>query len=155
MGSTGTAVSDTIAHRGRNSFELYSAGNSNLEIRLTVALVLAGRRWRSALDEALRPLNQSAARMEAPWLPGVVMVTVDEEGNCLDGASAETAADKLTEWGADAIGCNCSAGPATVLSVIERMRKVTSLPRAAMPSCSARRTWCAAAATPDGPRPRT
>ncbi|MBO9601943.1 MAG: MarR family transcriptional regulator [Novosphingobium sp.] len=58
-------MSDTIAHRGRNSFELYRAGNSNLEIRLTVALVLAGRRWRSALDEALRPLNQSAARMEA------------------------------------------------------------------------------------------
>ena len=32
---------------------------------------------------------------------------------------------KLTEWGADAVGCNCSAGPATVLSVIERMRPVT------------------------------
>jgi homocysteine S-methyltransferase len=70
----------------------------------------------------------------APWLPVVVMVTVDEEGNCLDGASAETAATKLTEWGADAVGCNCSAGPATVLSVIERMRAVTSLPLAAMPN---------------------
>jgi homocysteine S-methyltransferase len=75
-----------------------------------------------------------AARSEAPWLPVVVMVTVDEEGNCLDGASAETAAKKLSEWGANAIGCNCSAGPATVLSVIERMRKVTSLPLAAMPN---------------------
>lgn len=75
-----------------------------------------------------------AARSEAPWLPVVVMMTVDEEGNCLDGASAETAAIKLTEWGSDAIGCNCSAGPATVLSVIERMRKVSSLPLAAMPN---------------------
>jgi hypothetical protein len=75
-----------------------------------------------------------AARSEAPWLPLVVMMTVDEDGNCLDGASAETAAKKLTEWGANAIGCNCSAGPATVLSVIERMRKVTSLPLAAMPN---------------------
>src|SRR5665213_475517 len=75
-----------------------------------------------------------AARSEAPWLPVVVMVTVDEDGNCLDGASAETAANKLTEWGANAIGCNCSAGPATVLSVIERMRVVTSLPLAAMPN---------------------
>ena len=75
-----------------------------------------------------------AARSEAPALPVIVMMTVDEEGNCLDGASAETAATKLTQWGADAIGCNCSAGPATVLSVIERMRPVTSLPLAAMPN---------------------
>jgi methionine synthase I (cobalamin-dependent)/5,10-methylenetetrahydrofolate reductase len=75
-----------------------------------------------------------AARSEAPGVPVIVMMTVDEEGNCLDGASAETAAAKLTAWGADAIGCNCSAGPATVLSVIERMRPVTSLPLAAMPN---------------------
>ena len=75
-----------------------------------------------------------AARSVAPKVPVVVMMTVDEEGNCLDGTSAETAAVKLTEWGADALGCNCSAGPATVLSVIERMRPVTSKPLAAMPN---------------------
>jgi homocysteine S-methyltransferase len=75
-----------------------------------------------------------AAQSEAPGLPVIVMMTVDEEGNCLDGASAETAAAQLTEWGADAVGCNCSAGPATVLSVIERMRPVTTLPLAAMPN---------------------
>jgi methionine synthase I (cobalamin-dependent)/5,10-methylenetetrahydrofolate reductase len=75
-----------------------------------------------------------AARSVAPEVPLVVMMTVDEEGNCLDGSSAETAAIKLTEWGADAVGCNCSAGPATVLSVIERMRPVTNKPLAAMPN---------------------
>jgi methionine synthase I (cobalamin-dependent)/5,10-methylenetetrahydrofolate reductase len=75
-----------------------------------------------------------AARDVAPGVPLIVMMTVDEDGNCLDGASAETAATKLTAWGADAIGCNCSAGPATVLSVIERMRPLTSLPLAAMPN---------------------
>src|SRR6267154_2678850 len=75
-----------------------------------------------------------AARSVAPKVPVIVMMTVDEEGNCLDGSSAETAAIKLTEWGADAIGCNCSAGPATVLSVIERMRSVTAKPLAAMPN---------------------
>jgi methionine synthase / methylenetetrahydrofolate reductase(NADPH) len=75
-----------------------------------------------------------AARSVAPAVPVIVMMTVDEEGNCLDGSSAETAAMKLTEWGADAVGCNCSAGPATVLSVIERMRPVTNKPLAAMPN---------------------
>jgi methionine synthase / methylenetetrahydrofolate reductase(NADPH) len=75
-----------------------------------------------------------AARSEAPGVKVIVMMTVDEEGSCLDGAPAETAALKLTEWGADAIGCNCSSGPATVLSVIERMRPMTNLPLAAMPN---------------------
>jgi methionine synthase I (cobalamin-dependent)/5,10-methylenetetrahydrofolate reductase len=75
-----------------------------------------------------------AARHVAPEVPVVVMMTVDEDGNCLDGSSAETAAAKLTEWGADAIGCNCSAGPVTVLSVIERMKLVTTKPLAAMPN---------------------
>src|SRR3984885_4666109 len=80
-----------------------------------------------------------AARREAPGIPLIVMMTVDEEGNCLDGASAETAAVKLTDWGVDALGCNCSAGPATVLSVIERMRPMTTLPLAAMPNAGIRR----------------
>jgi homocysteine S-methyltransferase len=75
-----------------------------------------------------------AARHVAPGVPVVVMMTVDEDWNCLDGSSAETAATKLTEWGADAIGCNCSAGPVTVLSVIERMKLVTTKPLAAMPN---------------------
>ena len=75
-----------------------------------------------------------AAREVAPDVPVIVLVTVDEEGNCLDGASAETAAKRLAATGANAIGCNCSAGPATVLSVIERMRPVTTLPLVAMPN---------------------
>ena len=47
-----------------------------------------------------------AAREVAPWLRVVVMMTVDEAGNCLDGASAEKAAVRLIEFGADAVGYN-------------------------------------------------
>ena len=75
-----------------------------------------------------------AAKKEGGGAPIIVMVTVDEQGNCLDGTSAEDAAKRMTKWGADAVGCNCSEGPAIVLSVIERMRKVTKLPLAAMPN---------------------
>jgi MarR family transcriptional regulator for hemolysin len=35
------------------------------DIQLTIALVLAARRWRALLDERLRPIEQSSARMEA------------------------------------------------------------------------------------------
>jgi methionine synthase I (cobalamin-dependent)/5,10-methylenetetrahydrofolate reductase len=86
----------------------------------------------SALNEAEQAIL--AAREVAPSLPVLVMVTVDEEANCLDGSSPETAAARLTEWGADAIGCNCSVGPATVLTAIECMAAATNLPLIAMPN---------------------
>ena len=85
-----------------------------------------------ALDEAHEAIK--AAREAAPDLPVLVMVTVDDESNCLDGSSPQHAAALLTEWGADALGVNCSTGPATVLTAIEAMRPVTTLPLAAMPN---------------------
>jgi methionine synthase / methylenetetrahydrofolate reductase(NADPH) len=86
----------------------------------------------SALNEAEQAIL--AARSVAPELPVLVMVTVDEDAICLDGSSPETAAAKLTEWGADAIGCNCSVGPATVLTAVECMASATDLPLIAMPN---------------------
>ncbi len=85
-----------------------------------------------ALNEAREALL--AARETAPELPVLVMVTVDDESNCLDGASPQQAAALLTEWGAGAVGVNCSSGPATVLTAIEAMRGATALPLAAMPN---------------------
>ncbi len=80
-------------------------------------------------EQALR-----AAAAEAPGLPTVIMVTVDEAGNCLDGTSPEDAARLLEQWGATVVGCNCSEGPGIVLATIERMRQATKLPLAAMPN---------------------
>jgi len=85
-----------------------------------------------ALNEAREALL--AARETAPDLPVFVMVTVDDDGNCLDGSTPEQAAALLTEWGADVIGCNCSTGPSTVLTAIEAMRAATDLPLVAMPN---------------------
>jgi homocysteine S-methyltransferase len=85
-----------------------------------------------ALNEAREALL--AAEETAPDLPVLVMVTVDDESNCLDGSSPQQAAALLTEWGAGAIGVNCSTGPSTVLTAIEAMRSSTTLPLAAMPN---------------------
>ena len=85
-----------------------------------------------ALNEAREALK--AAKEVAPHLPVVVMVTVDDESECLDGASPAQAAALLTEWGADAVGVNCSTGPASVLTAAEAMRAATALPLAAMPN---------------------
>ena len=85
-----------------------------------------------ALNEAQQALE--AARAVAPGLPVIVMVTVDDESNCLDGSSPAHAAALLTEWGASAVGVNCSTGPTTVLTAVEAMRAATTLPMAAMPN---------------------
>jgi methionine synthase / methylenetetrahydrofolate reductase(NADPH) len=74
------------------------------------------------------------AQEVAPSLPVVAQVTIDEDGNCLDGSDPETFVPKLEEWGADVIGCNCSVGPVAMLDAMERVRAATSLPLAAQPN---------------------
>lgn len=85
-----------------------------------------------ALNEAHEALI--AAQEAARDLPLLVMVTVDDESNCLDGSSPQQAAALLTEWGANAVGVNCSTGPTTVLSAVEAMKSATNVPIAAMPN---------------------
>jgi homocysteine S-methyltransferase len=81
-----------------------------------------------------------AARQAAPQLKIAVLMTVNEDGNCLDGTTPEAAAQRLTALGADAVGCNSSVGPPTVLGVIERMRSATTLPLVAMPNAGVPRS---------------
>ena len=75
-----------------------------------------------------------AAREVNPKIPVVAQVTIDEDGNCLDGSTPENFVPRLEEWGADVIGCNCSVGPVAMLDAMERIRAATSLPLAAQPN---------------------
>ncbi len=75
-----------------------------------------------------------AARDVNPKIPVVAQVTIDEDGNCLDGSTPENFVPRLEEWGADVIGCNCSVGPVAMLDAMERIRAATSLPLAAQPN---------------------
>ncbi len=75
-----------------------------------------------------------AAKDVSTSIPIVAQVTIDEDGNCLDGSDPETFAPKLEEWGAHVIGCNCSVGPVAMFEAIERVRLATSLPLAAQPN---------------------
>ncbi len=84
----------------------------------------------------LEELHQAllAAREVNPKLPVVAQVTIDEEGNCLDGSSPEHYGPQLQEWGADVVGCNCSVGPVAMLDAMERVRAVTTAPLSAQPN---------------------
>ena len=75
-----------------------------------------------------------AARAAAPGIPVVAQVTIDEDGNALDGTDPETFGARLTSFGVDVVGCNCSVGPAAMLETVERLRRVTPLPLSAQPN---------------------
>jgi homocysteine S-methyltransferase len=83
------------------------------------------------LRQALR-----AAREVDPNLPVVAQVTIDDDGICLDGSTPETFGQKLIDWGADVIGCNCSVGPAPMLDAMERVHAVVgnAAPLSAQPN---------------------
>ena len=54
-----------IEAQPRSGFEIYRAKGTTPEIRMMVFVVLAGRRWRAVLDDNLRKIGQSSARLEA------------------------------------------------------------------------------------------
>jgi methionine synthase I (cobalamin-dependent)/5,10-methylenetetrahydrofolate reductase len=75
-----------------------------------------------------------AAREAAPGIAVVAQITIDDEGNALDGSTPESYAKRIEGYGPEVLGCNCSVGPVAMLDAIERMRQVTSLPLSAQPN---------------------
>ncbi len=67
-------------------------------------------------------------------LPIIAQMTIDDHGNSLFGTPPEVFTARLEEWGADAIGINCSQGPQVMLEVLERMTKITHKPISVQPN---------------------
>jgi methionine synthase / methylenetetrahydrofolate reductase(NADPH) len=93
----------------------------------------------------------AAARLVAPSLPVVAMMTIGEDGRTPFGATAEDVARALDRFGADVVGLNCSVGPQTILEAVERMvpatrKKVVAMPNAGLPrDVNGRRMYMASA----------
>ncbi|MCZ6857451.1 MAG: bifunctional homocysteine S-methyltransferase/methylenetetrahydrofolate reductase, partial [Gemmatimonadetes bacterium] len=73
-------------------------------------------------------------------LPIIAQMTIGENGNTSYGTSAETIGERLTEWGADVIGLNCSVGPAIMLDAVERIARATDRPISAQPNAGSPRS---------------
>lgn len=69
-----------------------------------------------------------AAKEHAPGKPILTTMTFEPTGRTFAGVSAEAAALTLSGLGVDAIGVNCSLGPAELGPIIERMAQYTDLP---------------------------
>lgn len=84
------------------------------------------------VQQALRAVR------EVSDVPVLCQMTIQEDGNTTFGTSAGVLTKRLDQWGADAIGLNCSVGPAGVLSAVEHMvaateKKLSAQPNAGLP----------------------
>ena len=66
-------------------------------------------------------------------LPVVAQMTIEDDGNSLDGTPPEQFAPALEPY-ADIVGVNCSIGPAPMLETIERMSTITRARLSAQPN---------------------
>ena len=88
--------------------------------------------------ETFRDLNEMGAAIAAvrgvSSLPIVAQMTIEDDGNSLDGTPPEQFAPGMERRGADVIGVNCSIGPAHMLETVERMAAVTHARLSAQPN---------------------
>jgi homocysteine S-methyltransferase len=88
--------------------------------------------------ETFRDLNEIGAAIAAVrsvcGLPIVAQMTIEDDGNTLDGTAPEQFAPSLQQAGADVIGLNCSIGPAHMLETLERMTAATGARLSAQPN---------------------
>lgn len=88
--------------------------------------------------ETMRYLSEALIALDAVRhvsdLPAVVLVTFGEDELTATGRRPEDVAVALAGAGADVVGANCSTGPAMVLDIVTRMRRVVDVPIAAMPN---------------------
>lgn len=88
--------------------------------------------------ETMMSLQEARAALiaakETCSLPVMVTMTFEADGHTLYGTDARTAAVVLESLGADAIGANCSTGPAAMAEVIRAMAQATRIPIIAKPN---------------------
>ncbi len=88
----------------------------------------------------LNELHQAVlAVKEICDLPAIAQMTLEDDGNSLEGVAPEDFTVRIDGWGVDIIGVNCSVGPEVMLKAIEKMAhatkaKLTAQPNAGKPS---------------------
>lgn len=88
--------------------------------------------------ETMMSLQETRAALiaakESCELPVLCSLTFEKDGRTLYGTDAKTAAVVLASLGADAVGVNCSTGPADMIEIVKSMAEVTNIPIIAKPN---------------------
>lgn len=67
-------------------------------------------------------------------LPVIAQMVIREDGRTPFGTDAAIFSERLTEWGADVVGLNCSVGPSAMLQAVDRMLPATTRPLSMQPN---------------------
>jgi methionine synthase / methylenetetrahydrofolate reductase(NADPH) len=71
---------------------------------------------------------------DASDLPIIAQMVIREDGRTMFGSDAQLIAERLTEWGADVVGLNCSVGPNAMLNAADRLLGSTDHPVSMQPN---------------------
>ena len=85
----------------------------------------------TSMDEAMAALE---AAQEVCDLPVLCSMTIDADGSIYAGGHIFEAAETLQAMGADAVGINCSVGPEQLVSIVEGLNKILTVPMIVKPN---------------------
>lgn len=109
-----------------------------VEVYKEQARVLADAGVDLFVVETMMSLQETRAALiairEVCELPVMASLTYESDGRTLYGTDAKTAMVVLQSLGADAVGLNCSTGPMEMVSAVEQMREVATIPVLAKPN---------------------
>ncbi|MDE6434025.1 MAG: homocysteine S-methyltransferase family protein [Lachnospiraceae bacterium] len=132
-------VAGNLTMTGR---QLYPIGKLTLEELIEVykeqIRILADAGVDLLVVETMMSLAEARAALlaaqETCELPVIVSMTYNEDGRTLYGTDPKTAVVVLQSLGADAIGINCSTGPAEMIPLVEQMKRYANVPILAKPN---------------------
>lgn len=127
-----TMTGEQLAPMGKMDFEeLVDIYKEQIAALLEAGVDLLVVETMMSLQEARAAL---IAAKETCSLPVMVTMTFEKDGRTLYGTDALTAAIALASLGADAVGANCSTGPAAMCDVIRTMAEAVQIPVIAKPN---------------------
>ena len=109
-----------------------------VEVYKEQAAVLADAGVDLFIVETMMSLQETRAALiairEVCDLPVMASLTYESDGRTLYGTDAKTAMVVLQSLGADAVGLNCSTGPAEMVAAVGQMREIANIPVLAKPN---------------------
>ena len=127
-----TTTGKMLEPRGEISYqELYDVYKEQLKVLQDAGADLIVAETMLAVDETIVLLDAASAVCD---LPIMCSLTLEADGSALYGGSAVEMVETLQEFGASAVGLNCSVGPDQLEAVIGSMKAVAKVPVIAKPN---------------------
>lgn len=127
-----TTTGKMLEPRGEISYQaLYDVYKEQLKVLQDAGADLIVAETMLAVDETIVLLDAASAVCD---LPVMCSLTLEADGSALYGGNAVEMVETLQEFGASAVGLNCSVGPDQLEAVVGSMKAVAKIPVIAKPN---------------------